>query len=98
MFVVAPEPIYQHYADLPSRPGGISALTDQQLAGGMMWVGGSIAYTIALLIALYKWVAAEQPPRAPVRDTVAHPGPPGGSPSPRNGSPVPVRPEVLQTR
>ena len=42
----------------------------------MMWVGGSIAYTIALLIALYKWVAPEQPPRAPVLDTVAFPGPP----------------------
>ncbi len=105
VFVVAPEPIYQHYADLPSRPGGISALTDQQLAGGMMWVGGSIAYTIALLIALYKWVEPEPPPGAPVMDTVAYPGPPGGSssphngsPSPHNGAPVPVRPEVLQTR
>ena len=26
----------------PSRPGGISALTDQQLAAGIMWVPGSI--------------------------------------------------------
>ncbi len=97
VLVVAPHPIYQHYANLPSRPGGISALTDQQLAGGMMWVGGSIAYTIALLIVLYKWVAPEPPPRARALDSVAYPGPPGGSPTAPNGSPVPVA-EVLQTR
>jgi putative membrane protein len=104
VFVIAPEPIYQHYADLPSRPGGISALTDQQLAGGMMWVGGSIAYTIALLIVLYKWVAPEPPPREPVLDTLGHPGPPNGSPpapdgSPpaTNGSPIPALSQVTHT-
>jgi putative membrane protein len=105
IFVVAPSPIYQHYADLASRPGGITALTDQQLAGGMMWVGGSIAYTIALLVALYQWVAPEPPPRAPVLDAVGFPGPPNGSspasngsrPAP-NGSRIPVLPEVTQTR
>ena len=90
IFVVAPEPIYQHYADLRTRPGGISALTDQQLAGGMMWVGGSIAYTIALLIGLYQWVAPEPPPRAPVLDAVGFPGPPDGPTPAPNGSPIPV--------
>ena len=105
IFVVAPSPIYQHYADLASRPGGITALTDQQLAGGMMWVGGSIAYTIALLVALYQWVAPEPPPRAPVLDAVGFPAPPNGSsPGPNgsrpaeNGSRIPVLPEVMQTR
>ncbi len=97
IFVVAPEPIYQHYADLRTRPGGISALTDQQLAGGMMWVGGSIAYTIALLIGLYQWVAPE-PPGAPVLDAVGFRGPTDGpSPAP-NGSPIPVLPEPTQAR
>ena len=38
------------------RPGGITALTDQQIAGGMMWVPGSIAYTITLLAGLYRWL------------------------------------------
>lgn len=90
VFVVAPEPIYQHYADLTSRPGGISAITDQQLAGGMMWVGGSIAFTIALLIGLYKWVAPEPPPRAPVLDPIGFSGLPGGGPPAPNGSRVPV--------
>jgi cytochrome c oxidase assembly factor CtaG len=98
IFVVAPEPIYQHYADLPSRPGGISALTDQQLAGGMMWVGGSIAYTIALLIGLYQWVAPEPPLRAPVRNAVGFPGPPDGPTPAPNGSPIPALPGARQAR
>ena len=95
ILVVAPHPIYQHYADLPSRPGGISALTDQQLAGGMMWVGGSIAFTIALLIGLYQWVAPEPPPRAPVLDAAGFPPPPNGSSPAPNGSPMPALPEVV---
>ena len=45
--VLVQQPLYRHYALLAHRPGGISALTDQQLAGGMMWVPGSISYTIA---------------------------------------------------
>lgn len=98
VFVVAPEPIYQHYADLRTRPGGISALTDQQLAGGMMWVGGSIAYTIALLIGLYQWVAPEPPPRPPALDAVGFPRPPDGPMPAPNGSPIPVLEEATQAR
>ena len=90
VFVVAPTPIYAHYADLASRPGGISALTDQQLAGGMMWVGGSVAYTIALLAGLYHWLAPEPPPR-PRALVPSDLGPPPQSPSGhQNGSPVPA--------
>ncbi|HTY97858.1 MAG TPA: cytochrome c oxidase assembly protein [Solirubrobacteraceae bacterium] len=98
VFVVEQHPIYQHYADLPSRPGGISALTDQQLAGGMMWVGGSVSFTIALLVCLYKWVAPEPPARTPVLDAGAFPVAPGGSPTGTNGASAPALPEVLQTR
>jgi cytochrome c oxidase assembly factor CtaG len=102
VFIIAPEPIYQHYADLTSRPGGINALTDQQLAGGMMWVGGSIAYTIALLVGLYSWIAPEPPARAPVLDPAGFPRPPDGfSPAPNggspNGSPTRVRPKNTLT-
>jgi putative membrane protein len=64
ILVLVPHPLYGHYAALASRPGGISALTDQQLAGGMMWVPGSISYTIAVLIAFWRWVEPERP--APV--------------------------------
>ncbi len=47
------------YALLPSRPGGISALTDQQLGGGMMWVPGAITYSLAFLWLLFRWLAEE---------------------------------------
>jgi cytochrome c oxidase assembly factor CtaG len=47
------------YAQLPSRPGGISALTDQQLGGGMMWVPGAITYSIAFVALLFRWLADE---------------------------------------
>src|SRR5579872_2066002 len=58
--VFAAQPIYAHYAALTSRPGGISALADQQLAAGMMWVPGSISYTIAIFIAFYRWLEPER--------------------------------------
>lgn len=54
VLVLVPHPIYSHYAQLAQRPGGITALTDQQVAGGMMWVPGSIAYTIAALYAFWR--------------------------------------------
>jgi putative membrane protein len=47
------------YALLPSRPGGISALTDQQLGGGMMWVPGALTYSIVFVALLFKWLAEE---------------------------------------
>jgi cytochrome c oxidase assembly factor CtaG len=45
------------------RPGGISALTDQQIAGGIMWVPGSLAYTITMLIGFYRWLEPDRAPR-----------------------------------
>jgi putative membrane protein len=49
-------PIYSFYANLAHRPGGISALGDQQLAGGVMWVLGSIAFGIAVMTIVYRWL------------------------------------------
>jgi cytochrome c oxidase assembly factor CtaG len=57
--VVVPHPLYAHYADLTHRPGGLSALGDQQIAAGVMWVLGSVAYTVTLLIGVYRWMAAD---------------------------------------
>ncbi|MGI9184899.1 MAG: cytochrome c oxidase assembly protein [Solirubrobacteraceae bacterium] len=54
--VLVPEPIYSHYALLTHRPGGISALADQQLAAGIMWVPGSLAYGIAMIFGFYRWL------------------------------------------
>jgi cytochrome c oxidase assembly factor CtaG len=54
--VLVPHPIYAPYAALVHRPGGISALTDQQLAAGVMWVPGSLAYAVTLFIGVYRWL------------------------------------------
>jgi cytochrome c oxidase assembly factor CtaG len=55
-FATAP---YYAYALLPSRPGGISALTDQQFGAGIMWVPGSITYSIVFIGCIYLWFRAE---------------------------------------
>lgn len=49
----ASHPLYAHYTSLAHRPGGLSALADQQLAAGIMWVPASIPFTIAVLVAAY---------------------------------------------
>jgi cytochrome c oxidase assembly factor CtaG len=61
--VLVPHPVYPHYAHLAHRPGGISALTDQQLAGGVMWVLGSLSYTIAMMVGVYRWLEPDTAPR-----------------------------------
>ncbi|HZO62738.1 MAG TPA: cytochrome c oxidase assembly protein [Gaiellaceae bacterium] len=48
-------PLYA-YAGLRHRPGGISGLADQQLAAGVMWVPGSVAYVVAACWSLYSWL------------------------------------------
>ncbi len=58
VLAVAPSPLYPHYAQLASRPGGISALADQQLAAGVMWVPGSITFLVLVLIHVHRWLAA----------------------------------------
>jgi putative membrane protein len=50
------EPLYEGYARLSSRPGGISALADQHLAAGIMWVPGSIPFAVAILLFAYRWL------------------------------------------
>jgi cytochrome c oxidase assembly factor CtaG len=58
----AHRPLYA-YTQLAHRPGGISALADQQLAAGVMWVPGSAAYIIAACWALYTWLEPESSSR-----------------------------------
>jgi len=60
-------PIYS-YAALGRRPGGISALADQHLAAGVMWVPGSLVYAVAACWTLYAWLdpAGAQRPHRPV--------------------------------
>jgi cytochrome c oxidase assembly factor CtaG len=56
VLALASTPLYAPYADLVHRPGGLSALADQQIAGGVMWVPGSVPFTIAIIWALYRWL------------------------------------------
>ena len=61
---LAPHALYSGYADLAARPGGLSALADQQLAAGVMWVPGSVPLTIALLFAVARWLESGDDQRA----------------------------------
>ena len=54
LLAMATSPLYSAYADEASRPWHLSALTDQQLAAGVMWVPGSLAYTIAIILVAYR--------------------------------------------
>ena len=58
----ASTPLYAAYAGIPHRTGGLSALADQQLAAGVMWVPGSLAFTIAAIAAFYQWLGPEPRP------------------------------------
>jgi putative membrane protein len=59
----APSPLYSVYAALAHRPGGLSALADQQIAAGVMWVPGSLAYTVAIIVFAYRWLEPESSAR-----------------------------------
>lgn len=75
LLVLVRSPLYPHYADLVSRPGGISAISDQQIAGGMMWVPGSVSFSIALLAIFSRWASADSEnsgTRAATRPLIQH--------------------------
>jgi cytochrome c oxidase assembly factor CtaG len=57
----ATTPLYPAYAGLSHRLGGLSALGDQQLAAGVMLGIGSIPYTIAVFVFVYRWLDDERP-------------------------------------
>jgi putative membrane protein len=64
----APSPLYHAYVVARAHSGGMSALTDQQLAAGIMWVPGSLTYFVAAIAAFYRWLepgVAEAPATEP---------------------------------
>jgi putative membrane protein len=92
----APAPLYSTYAKLHARPGGLTALADQQLAAGIMWGPGSIPYAVFVFIALYRWLAPEgdaDDPRRNGRRRTGVPQPPGPGPLP-TGARAGTRPVV----
>jgi putative membrane protein len=67
-FAVSTAPVYAPYAAEASRPGGLTALADQQLAAGVMWVPGSIPLTIGILFIMYRWLQPNRVGKAPGRN------------------------------
>lgn len=61
--VVVPHPLYGYYAHLIARPGGLTALEDQQIAAGVMWVLGSVSFTITYLAGFYRWLEPDRTTR-----------------------------------
>jgi putative membrane protein len=59
VLALAPSALYGAYAGLASRPGGLSALGDQDLAAGVLWVPGSIALVVAVCVNFYVWLDPE---------------------------------------
>jgi cytochrome c oxidase assembly factor CtaG len=60
VLALAPHPLYSFYAHLASRPGGISAMGDQQLAAGIMWVPGSVTFLIVVFVYVHRWLVAPE--------------------------------------
>jgi hypothetical protein len=59
VIVNASSVLYPHYATL-ERAWGPTPLEDQQLAGAIMWVGGDLAFLIAVMAIIVGWVRAEE--------------------------------------
>jgi putative copper resistance protein D len=55
----APAVLYPHYLTLV-RSYGPDPLTDQQLAGSIMWVGGDALFLIGMILGVWVWLRAEE--------------------------------------
>ncbi len=55
---MASAPLYAHYVT-NIRPWGPSPLEDQQLAGGIMWIGGDFAFLTAVILLVLAWMRDE---------------------------------------
>jgi len=59
ILALASTPLYPAYAGDAGRPWGMSALTDQQLAAGVMWGPGAIPFSVAVFLGIYRWLQTE---------------------------------------
>ncbi len=64
VLALAPHTLYAHYAHLAHRPGGISALADQQIAAGIMWVPGSVTFIVVVFAYVHRWLLPPAAARA----------------------------------
>ena len=67
VLALAPHPLYSIYAHETARPGGISAIGDQQLAAGIMWVPASITFVIVIFVYVHRWLMPPSIPASPSR-------------------------------
>jgi cytochrome c oxidase assembly factor CtaG len=58
-FVALAEPGLYHFYVTSPRLWGISLAADQEFAGVMMWVGGSIIYLLIITALFFRWAARE---------------------------------------
>ena len=56
----APTALFAHYAHLANRPGGITALQDQQIAAGIMWSAGDLPFGIAIALLVQGWLQDQE--------------------------------------
>jgi cytochrome c oxidase assembly factor CtaG len=56
--LMAPAPLYATYASA-ARTWGPTPLADQQLAAGIMWVGGSLVFIGAVVVLIGLWMRDE---------------------------------------
>ncbi len=97
MLAFASRPWYAPYADLPHRTGGLSAIADQHIGAGVMWVPASLPWALAVFIWIYRWLpdADHIPPGEEPELVAPRPSPPPILPRPE---PVIVhRPAVSRT-
>lgn len=66
-------PLYVAYAHLTHRPFGMTALNDQQLAGGIMWVPVLFVFGLAFSICLFNWLREDE--RLDARGRIPGPAP-----------------------
>ena len=81
-------PLYPYYAHIVNRPGNISAMTDQQIAAGIMWSAGDLPFALVVAWLAYAWMAqierdTDETGRAPRRSRHERPRPPYRHHAPR---------------
>ena len=55
----ANQPIYSYYLTVP-RPWGLDVLSDQRIAGIIMWIPGSMMHMIGILVLAARWLQGEE--------------------------------------
>jgi putative membrane protein len=76
--------LYPYYLGVP-RLWGLTALSDQALGAGIMWVTGGMMYAITLLVLVVTWLNEEERLTQQREARERRQGGPGGAPAPQPG-------------